>query len=236
MALVKVIPVLPASDDFFAVKYENRLRPLIMQAQVWDISLCSLGKNYLTEVHSLGKREGSLRDHPPDWSSSGTPDSPTPLTALLTHGDLKRREFAAYAMGAMGDRRFLEPLKRAFTEALALKGSRAEDLQVAIIEAIGSIGADGASIFSCRLSEGPPRTGRSGRSRDGCSRPLGPLHSRAVRLVCSRVADAVLEGKAMREGVGTEFAVEKPAEAKAEETLSQTLTFSPDDEGPEEKA
>jgi small subunit ribosomal protein S2 len=59
---------------------------------------------------------------------------------------------------------------------------------------------------------------------------------RAVRLICSRVADAVLEGKAMREGVGMELAVGRSAEAKEAEALPQTLTFSPDDEGPEDKA
>ncbi len=89
------------------------------------------------DLFEIIPRVGVLRD--PRFSE--------PLKALLAHKDLKRREFAAYAMGAMGDRRFLEPLKAAFTEALALKGSRAEDLQVAIIEAIGSIGNDGAFDF-----------------------------------------------------------------------------------------
>jgi len=32
-----------------------------------------------------------------------------PLLALLRHEDVKRREFAAYSMGAMGDQVFLEP-------------------------------------------------------------------------------------------------------------------------------
>jgi HEAT repeat protein len=80
-----------------------------------------------------------------------------PLTALLIHKDLKRREFAAYAMGAMGDRRFLEPLKAAFAEALALKGSRAEELRVAIVEAIGAIGDDGAVEFFMPTLRTPPR-------------------------------------------------------------------------------
>ena len=79
-----------------------------------------------------------------------------PLTALLAHKDLKRREFAAYAMGAMGDRRFLEPLKKAFTEALALKGSHAEDLQVALVEAIGAIGDDRAVDFFMPTLGVPP--------------------------------------------------------------------------------
>mgnify|MGYP000388755216 CR=1 FL=1 len=35
------------------------------------------------------------------------------LVAFLAHDDFKRREFAAYAMGAVGKRSFFEPLKKA---------------------------------------------------------------------------------------------------------------------------
>ncbi len=40
-----------------------------------------------------------------------------PLIALLSEKDLKKREFAAYALGSMGNREFLEPLKVAFGDA-----------------------------------------------------------------------------------------------------------------------
>ncbi len=70
-----------------------------------------------------------------------------PLLALLNHEDVKRREFAAYSMGAMADRSFLEPLKKAFNKAKHLKGFGARELQIAIIEAIGSIGDDAAVDF-----------------------------------------------------------------------------------------
>jgi HEAT repeat protein len=99
------------------------------------------------DLFEIIPRIGVLRD--PRFSE--------PLTALLTHKDLKRREFAAFAMGAMGDRRFLELLKKAFTETLALKGSRAEDLQVAIVEAIGALGDDGAVEFFMPTLRTPPR-------------------------------------------------------------------------------
>ena len=99
------------------------------------------------DLFEIIPRIGVLRD--PRFSE--------PLTALLAHKDLKRREFAAYAMGAMGDRQFLEPLKNAFTEALALKGSRAEELQVAIVEAIGSIGDDGVVEFFMPTLRIPPK-------------------------------------------------------------------------------
>jgi len=70
-----------------------------------------------------------------------------PLIALLSDEDIKRREFAAYSMGAMGERKFLEPLKKAFSRSRHLKGFGSRDLQIAIIEAIGAIGDDAAVDF-----------------------------------------------------------------------------------------
>lgn len=70
-----------------------------------------------------------------------------PLIALLSQDNMKRREFAAYSMGAIGDRSFLEPLKKAFLKSRQLKGFGARDLQIAIIEAIGAIGDDAAVDF-----------------------------------------------------------------------------------------
>lgn len=70
-----------------------------------------------------------------------------PLLELLSKDDIKRREFAAYSMGAIRDRRFLEPLKKAFSQVRQLKGFGARELQIAIIEAIGAIGADEAVDF-----------------------------------------------------------------------------------------
>jgi HEAT repeat protein len=68
-----------------------------------------------------------------------------PLIDLLAHRDIKRREFAAYSMGAIGSRDFVEPLER--SEAKQLKGFGARELQIAIIEAIGAIGDDAAVEF-----------------------------------------------------------------------------------------
>jgi HEAT repeat protein len=70
-----------------------------------------------------------------------------PLLELLNSKDIKRREFAAYSMGAMADRNFLEPLKKAFMEAKLLKGFGSNELQIAIIEAIGAIGDDASVDF-----------------------------------------------------------------------------------------
>ncbi len=89
------------------------------------------------ELFEIIPRIGVLRDH----------RFREPLLTLLSQDDVKRREFAAYSMGAMGDRSFLEPLKKAFMQASQLKGFGARDLQIAIIEAIGSIGDDAAVDF-----------------------------------------------------------------------------------------
>jgi HEAT repeat protein len=78
----------------------------------------------------------------------------SPLLTLLEHKDPKRREFAAYSMGAMGDPEFLAPLKGAFLDAQQLKGFGAEELQIAIIEAIGVIGDDASVEFFLPMVKG----------------------------------------------------------------------------------
>lgn len=70
-----------------------------------------------------------------------------PLLELLRGKDVKRREFAAYAMGAMGDREFLEPLKEVFLETCVRREGGPQALQVAVIEAIGALGDDAAAEF-----------------------------------------------------------------------------------------
>jgi HEAT repeat protein len=98
-----------------------------------------------------------------------------PLFALLNQEDVKRREFAAYCMGAIGDRSFLEPLKKAFLEAKHLRGSGAQELQIAIIEAIGTIGDDAAVDFflpvlkTCCLDEAF-REGKGSRDAEKMSK------------------------------------------------------------------
>jgi HEAT repeat protein len=77
-----------------------------------------------------------------------------PLMALLFQDDMKKREFAAHALGAMGKREFLEPLKKAFLDTNKVKGFGAEDFQMAVIEAIGSIGDDAAVDFFLPLLKG----------------------------------------------------------------------------------
>jgi HEAT repeat protein len=77
-----------------------------------------------------------------------------PLMEMLSQRDLKRREFAAYAMGSMGNREFLEPLRKAFQESQKLKGFGAHEFQIAVIEAIGAIGDDAAVDFFLPILRG----------------------------------------------------------------------------------
>jgi hypothetical protein len=77
-----------------------------------------------------------------------------PLIQMLSQKDPKRCEFAAYAMGAMGNREFLQPLKKAFQDAQKMKGSGAQECLIAIIEAIGAIGDDAAVEFFMPILNG----------------------------------------------------------------------------------
>jgi len=89
------------------------------------------------DLFEIVPRLGVLRD----------PRFHNPLIRMLAQSDVKRSEFAACAMGAMGDREFLGPLKSAFLEALKNKGFAAHDWLLAVIEAIGEIGDDSAAEF-----------------------------------------------------------------------------------------
>jgi HEAT repeat protein len=99
------------------------------------LSVMESGTN--EDLFEIIPRIGVLRD----------PRFTEPLLGLLENGNVKRQEFSAYSMGAIGDRRFLEPLKKAFIKAKQIKGFGARELQIAIIEAIGAIGDDAAVDF-----------------------------------------------------------------------------------------
>jgi HEAT repeat protein len=100
-------------------------------------SIAIMESGDIEELFEIIPRIGVLRD----------PRFREPLLALLNHQDIKRREFAAYSMGAMADRSYLDPLKEAFSQAKQLKGYGSRELQIAIIEAIGAIGDDAAVEF-----------------------------------------------------------------------------------------
>ena len=91
----------------------------------------------IEDLFEIIPRIGVLRD----------PRFTAPLLALLQHENVKRREFAAFSMGAIGDRGFLEPLKKAFAKANHGKHHGSHELQMAIIEAVGAIGDDAAVDF-----------------------------------------------------------------------------------------
>jgi HEAT repeat protein len=118
----------------------------------------------IEDLFEIIPRIGVLRD----------PRFNEPLLALLSQDDIKRREFAAYCMGAMGDRNFLDPLKKAFLQTKQLKGFGARDLQIAIIEAIGAIGDDAAVDFFLPVLRTCCRTKAAAEGK-GASRNAGRM-------------------------------------------------------------
>jgi HEAT repeat protein len=128
-----------------------------------------------------------------------------PLNSLLSDADTKRREFAAYAMGAMGNLEFVAPLQTAFLESRRMKGFGAEELQIAIIEAIGAIGDDAAVDFFLPILTGPENTRETGKMRKWILESLGAIaqqggaRSLEALLKLTEQNDAELRAQALSE-------------------------------------
>ena len=112
--------------------------------------LLTINSGDIEELFEIIPRLGVLRD----------PRFAEPLLNLLAHGSIKQREFAAYALGAMGNREFVDPLKKMLLESPEMKGFGVGEFQIAVIDAIGSIGDDVAVDFflpllkSCEKAKG----------------------------------------------------------------------------------
>ena len=98
-----------------------------------------------------------------------------PLLEMLFQKDIKRREFAAYSMGAMGGREFLEPLKKVFLESQKMKGFGAREFQIAVIEAIGAIGDDAAAEFFLPILRDKERSRSAGKIPHWMVESLGAI-------------------------------------------------------------
>ena len=131
------------------------------------------------ELFEILPRIGVLRD----------PRFHEPLLQLLCQQDVRRRAFAAYAMGAMADLIFLEPLKKAFSDSRKMKGTRAEELQIAIIEAIGAIGDDAAVDFFMPVLSISPGEKSTGKLQKWIVESLGAIAQQGG----SRSTDALIE-------------------------------------------
>lgn len=112
-----------------------------------------------------------------------------PLLSLLHHKDIKRREFAAYSMGAIGHKQFLEPLKKAFGESRSVRGFGAEELQIAIVEAIGAIGDDAAVEFFLPMLKEPGEDRKNKKAAHWILESLGAIAQQGGE----RSLDALLE-------------------------------------------
>ncbi|MBI1746112.1 MAG: HEAT repeat domain-containing protein [Acidobacteria bacterium] len=70
-----------------------------------------------------------------------------PLFALLNHTDRRKQEFAAHALGAVGDPKALVPIQQKLTDPQTSKGPGCESLQTALIDALGEIGEDAGVVI-----------------------------------------------------------------------------------------
>ena len=72
-----------------------------------------------------------------------------PLLQLLQSGNRNQNEFAAVALGSLGDPQAIEPLYKAFVKPSTFRGKGSRSLQASIIHALGEIG-DGKAIEPLR--------------------------------------------------------------------------------------
>ena len=126
--------------------------------------LDTLERGDADELFEIIPRIGVLRD----------PRFTEPLLAMLLEGDAKRREFAAYAMGAMGNREFLKPLEEAF-ERSQKEAEPSADVELAILESIGAIGDDVAVGFFVSILERASRSEARGELRRQVIESLGAI-------------------------------------------------------------
>ena len=67
-----------------------------------------------------------------------------PLLKLLQSGNRNQKEFAAIALGSLGDARAIEPLYKVFVKPSTFRGKGSQSLQASIIHALGEIGDEQA--------------------------------------------------------------------------------------------
>lgn len=80
----------------------------------------------------------------PHLSVVRSPSFFEPLLKFLESGKHYQQEFAAVALGSMGDGRAIEPLFKVFMHSSLLRGNGAQSLQASIIHALGEVGDEQA--------------------------------------------------------------------------------------------
>lgn len=118
-------------------------------------------------ILSRGK-EKQLYEILPHISIIRSPAFFEPLLKLLESGKRNQQEFAAVALGSMGDGRAIKPLFKVFMQSLSLRGSGAQSLQASIIHALGEMADEGAikpllEIYSLDSGSKQPSSRRSSR-------------------------------------------------------------------------
>ena len=148
------------------------------------------------------------------------------LLALFKHKDIRRREFAACAMGAMADEAFFEPLKAAFLKTRRFRDFGGRELQTAIIEAIGALGNDAAIDFL--LPELLNPRGKAGGGRNSKDRGIR-------RWIIGAIGAIAQQGRPRSLAVLEKLAVNEDPEIQvmALTELSGTYWHRPNDIGDE---
>lgn len=80
----------------------------------------------------------------PHISVVRSPSFVEPLLKLLRTGSLDQKEFAAMALGSLGEPRCIEPLFEVFMQTVKTRPAATQSLQAAIIVALGESGDNGA--------------------------------------------------------------------------------------------
>ena len=129
-----------------------------------DIGTCQKLVETCLEIFKAGKKP-ELYEVLPYIGVVRSPSFLQPLLDLLESGNQDQIEFAAVALGSLGDPTAIAPLHQVFMTPSVLKGSEHDSLQAAIISALGEIGDEQAMEPLSKIYELGPGNSDSRRRR-----------------------------------------------------------------------
>ena len=185
-------------------------------------------------ILSQGK-EKQLYEVLPHISIVRSPSFFEPLLKLLESDKRYQQEFAAVALGSMGDGRAIEPLFKAFMKPSSLRGSEGQSLQATIIHALGEIGEEQALQPLLEIYDLAPGSQLSSRRRSWILSAMGNLAQQGNMMAVKELTrlmrdeDSLLRAQAVTE-MGVAF-WHRPSEVP--ETVLQeiiSLTRDPSEE------
>lgn len=113
-----------------------------------------------------------------------------PLFSLLCDPDRRKQEFAAHALGAVGNAKALEPIRQMLSNSQTFKGPSSDSLQTALIDAIGEIGKDaGVPVLKSLLNKRPGSDPFARRRRELVIEALGVIAQQGGRRALNILVD-----------------------------------------------